>query len=66
MKTKRAVRARMASPADKEAVVIYNKIDKMLNQGKTPKKIEEWLAAELDKHFKERTAHGRAIFDDGA
>jgi len=55
MKTKRDVRALVRKRAGKHAVIILNKVDKMLKRGVAREKIESVLTEELIIHVKKQT-----------
>jgi len=57
MKTKRNVQALVRKRAGKDAVIILNKIDKMLKRGIARKKIESALAKELIAHVKKHKSY---------
>ena len=60
MKTKRDVRALVRKRAGKHAVIILNKVDKMLKRGVAREKIESVLTEELiPAHVLCRAAQGR-------
>jgi hypothetical protein len=54
MKTKRTVQALIREQAGKDAVIILNKIDRMLKQGVARTKIEKVVAAELLVYMKKQ------------
>jgi len=59
MKKMRDIEAVLRKRADKEAAAIFNKIDKMCKQGKSPAKIKATLAADL---LAARSKHADKIF----
>jgi len=54
MKTKRSVQALVRKKAGKDAVVILNKLDRMLKRGVARKKIESALTEELIIHLRKQ------------
>jgi hypothetical protein len=54
MKTERTVQALIREQAGKDAVIILNKVDRMLKQGVARTKIEKVVAAELIVYMKKQ------------